>query len=65
MLANDMCITGISQTVLELLSFKVGSGNHKQESPYSEIFGNLPKYEARFTGDDVTSDKSQFPNIKI
>ena len=26
MLANDMYITGIGQTVLELFSFKVGSG---------------------------------------
>ena len=28
MLENDMCIAGIGQAVLELLSFKVGSGNH-------------------------------------
>ena len=28
MLENDMYITGIGQAVLELLSFKVGSGNH-------------------------------------
>ena len=37
---NVMYITGISQAVLELLSFKVGSGNHQGESP-SKIFGNL------------------------
>ena len=28
MLENDMYITVIGQAVLELLSFKVGSGNH-------------------------------------
>ena len=30
MLDNDMYITGIGQVVLELLSFKVGSGNHQR-----------------------------------
>ena len=30
MLKNDMYITGIDQVVLELLSFKVGSGNHQR-----------------------------------
>ena len=30
MLENDMYITGIGQAVLELLSFKVGSGNHQR-----------------------------------
>ena len=34
MLENDMYIAGIGQAVLELLSFKVGSGNHQGESPY-------------------------------
>ena len=29
MFENDMCITVIGQAVLELLSFKVGSGNHQ------------------------------------
>ena len=58
MLENDMYMTGIDQ-VVPLLSFHVGSGNHLT----SEIFGNLRKYEARFTENDVTSDKSQFPNI--
>ena len=42
MLENDMYIAGIGQAVLELLSFKVGSG----ESPKgnlltSKIFGHL------------------------
>ena len=30
MLENDMYITGIGQVVLELLSFKVRSGNHQR-----------------------------------
>ena len=57
MLKNEICIAGIGQAVLELLSFKVGSGNQ-------EIFGNLRKYEALFTENHVTSGKSQFPKIK-
>ena len=60
-----MNITGIGQAVLELLSFEFGSGNHQRGNLLtSEIFGNLRKCEARFTENDVTSDKSQFPNIK-
>ena len=65
MLDNDMYIAGIGQSVLELLSFKVGSGNHQRGisllQKFSDIFGNI---EARFTENDVTSDKSQFLNIK-
>ena len=38
MLENDMYVAGIGQAVLELLSFKVESGNHQRESPY---FRNL------------------------
>ena len=56
-----MYITGIGHAVLELLSFIVGSGITKGESPY---FRNFWKYVARFTKNDVTYDKSQFPNIK-
>ena len=33
MLENDMFIAGISQAVLELLTFKVGSGNHQRNFP--------------------------------
>ena len=66
MLENDMYIAGIGQAVLELLSFKVRPGNHQRGisllQKFSEIFGNMHK--ARFTENDVTSDKSQFPNIK-
>ena len=59
MLENDMCITVIGQAVLELLSHK----SRVTESPNgnlltSEIFGNLRKYEAHFTKNDVISDKS-------
>ena len=63
MLENDMYIAGIGQAVLELLSFKVGLGNHQKNLLTSEIFGHLRQYEARSTENDVTSDKSQFPNI--
>ena len=28
------------------------------------LFGNAQKYEACFTENDVTYDRSQFPNIK-
>ena len=59
-----MYIARISQAVLELLSFTVGSGNHQRGisllQKCSESFGN----EACFTENDVTYDKSQFPNIK-
>ena len=61
---NDMYIAGIGQAVLELLSFKVESRNHQRGifilQKFSDIFGNM----RRSTENDVTSDKSQFPNIK-
>ena len=45
MLENDMCITVIGQAVLELLGFKVGSGNHQTgislPPKFSEFFGNI------------------------
>ena len=45
MLENDMCITVIGEAVLELLSFKVGQGNHQTgislPQKFSEIFGNM------------------------
>ena len=56
-MANNMYITG---SVKLLLSFDVGSGNHQR----GISFRNFRKYEAHFTGNDVTSDKSQFPNIE-
>ena len=45
MLENDMYITVIGQAVLELLSFKVESGNHQTGisllQKFSEIFGHM------------------------
>ena len=45
MLANDIYMAGIGQAVLELLSFKVGSGNHQRGisllQKFSKIFGNM------------------------
>ena len=45
MLENDMYIAGIGQAILELLSFKVGSGNHQRGisllQKFSDIFGNM------------------------
>ena len=65
MLENDMYIAGIGQAILELLSFKVGSGNHQRGiSLLQKLSDILRWYEARSTENDVTSDKSQFPNIK-
>ena len=65
MLENNIDIAGIGQAVLELLSFKVGSGNHQRGisllQKFSEIFGNM---SLGFTENDVISDKSQFPKIK-
>ena len=55
-----MYITGIGQTVLELLSFEVRSGNHQ----IGISLENLQTYEAHFTKNDVTTDKSQCPNIR-
>ena len=64
MLENDMYIAGIGQAVLELLSFKVGPGNHQRGistlQKFSEIFGNMrlasPKMMSHLT--------SQSPNVK-
>ena len=40
-----MYIAGIGQAILELLSFKVGSGNHERGisllRKFSDIFGNI------------------------
>ena len=42
MLENDMNIAGTGQAVLELLSFKVGSGNHQREiSSLQKFVGTL------------------------
>ena len=53
MLENDMCITGIGEAVLELLSFEVGSRNHQRgiflPQKFSEIFGNMRLVSPRMT----------------
>ena len=63
MLENDTYIAEIGQAVLGLLSFKVGPGNHQRGllllKEFSDIFRNM-----RLDENDVTSDKSQFLNIK-
>ena len=53
MLENDTYITVIGQTVLELLSFKVWSGNHQTGisllQNFSEIFGNMMLISPKMT----------------
>ena len=65
MLENDMYIAGIGQAVLELLSFKVESGNHQRGisllQKILDIFGNMRLVPLKL---DVTSDKS-FLKIEI
>ena len=45
MLENDMYFAGIGKVVLELLSFKFGSGNHQRRvsllQKFLDIFGNI------------------------
>ena len=42
MLENDICIAGVGQAVLELLTFKVGSRNYQRGiSLLQKFFGNL------------------------
>ena len=45
MLESDTYIAGISKAVLELLRFKIRSGNHQRGIPliqkFSETFGNM------------------------
>ena len=64
MLENDIYIAGIGQAVLELLNFKVGSGNHQRGisslQKFSEIFGNMRLVSLKMT----SYLKSQFPKVK-
>ena len=68
MLKNDMYITVISQAVLELLSFKVGSGNHQMGisllQKFSEIFGNIRLISPEMTS-YLTSHNFQVLEIEI
>ena len=63
-----MYIAGIGQAVLELLSFKVRSGNHQRESLYlrnfSEIFGHMRLVSPKMTS-HLTSHNFQIINIEI
>ena len=65
MLENDMYITRIGQAVLELLRFKVGSGNHQRGISLIKKFSDMV-CNIRLIPQKMTShlDKSQFPNIK-
>ena len=63
-----MYITGIGQSVLELLSFKVRSGNHQRGisllQKFSEIFGNMRHVLLKMTS-HLTSDNFQILIIDI
>ena len=63
-----MYITGISQDVLELLSFEVGSGNHQRGisllQKFSKIFGNMRLVSLKVTS-HLTSDNFQILKIDI
>ena len=63
-----MYITGIGQAVLELLSFKVRSGNNQRGIPllekFSEIFGYMRLVSLKMTS-HLTSDNFQILIIDI
>ena len=67
-LENDMYITLIGQAVLELLSFKVGSGNHQTGisllQKFSEIFGNMRLISPKMTS-YLTSHNFQILKTEI
>ena len=68
MLENDMYIAGIGQAVLELLSFKVESGNHQKGiyllQKFSHIFGNMKLVSLKMTS-HLTSHNFQILKIEI
>ena len=68
MLENDMYIAGIGQVVLELLSFKVESGNHQRGisllQKFSDIFGNMRLVPLKMTS-HMTSHNFQILKIEI
>ena len=68
MLENDMYIAEISQVVLELLSFKVESGNHRRGisllQKFSDIFGNMRLVPLKMTS-QLTSHNFQILKIEI
>ena len=68
MLKNDMYIAGIGQAVLELLSFKVGSGNPQRGisllQKFSDIFGNMRLVPLKMTS-QLKSHISQVSKMEI
>ena len=63
-----MCITRIGQAVLELLSFKVESGNHQRRisllRKFSDIFGNIRLVPLKMMS-HLTSHNFQILKIEI
>ena len=63
-----MYIAGIGQAVLELLSFKIGSGNHRRGmfllQKFSKIFGNMRLVAPKMTS-HLTSHSFQILKIEI
>ena len=63
-----MCITGISQALLELLSFKMGSGNHQTGisllQKFSGIYGNMRLNSPKVTS-HLTSHNFQILKTEI
>ena len=61
-------IAGIGQAVLELLSFKIGSGNHQRGlsllQKFSENFGNMRLVSPKMTS-HMTSHNFQILKIEI
>ena len=68
LLENDMHITVIGQAILELLGFKVGSGNDQTRisllQKFSEIFGNIRLISPKMTS-YLTSHNLQILKIDI
>ena len=68
MLENDMYIAGIGQAVLELLSFKVDSGNLQRGisllQKFSDIFGNMRLVPLKMTP-HMTSHNFQILKLEI
>ena len=63
-----MCIAGIDEAVLELLSFKVVSGNHQRGisllRKFSDIFGNMRLVRLKMTS-HLISHNFQILKIEI
>ena len=68
MLENDMYVAEVGQAVLELLSFKVASGNHHKGiflfKKFSDNFGNMRLVPLKMTS-HLTSHNFQILKIEI